>query len=134
MVDLDSALVCYRVKDGKATAVPELADKDKLETYPAWSPDGKYLYYCSAPILWKDRNAVPPENYDKVKYDLRRISYDAADGPLGTGRDHPLGRRDRPEHPVAAGVARRPVPALLHVPLRLFPGLPAQQRPVPHGL
>jgi hypothetical protein len=77
VVDLDSALVCYRVKDGKATAVPELTDKDRLETYPAWSPDGKYLYYCSAPILWKDRNAVPPAGYDKVKYDLRRISYDA---------------------------------------------------------
>jgi Tol biopolymer transport system component len=56
--------------------MPELADKDQLETYPSWSPDGKHLYYCSAPILWKDRSAVPPENYDKVQYDLRRISYD----------------------------------------------------------
>ena len=27
-------------------------------------------------MLWKDRNQVPPENYDKVKYDLRRVHYD----------------------------------------------------------
>jgi len=66
-----------------ATVPKELADKDRLETYPAWSPDGKYLYYCSAPILWKDRDAVPPENYDKVKYDLRRIPYDVATNTWG---------------------------------------------------
>ena len=27
-------------------------------------------------MLWEDRNKVPPENYNKVKYDLLRISYD----------------------------------------------------------
>ena len=78
VVDLDSALVCYRVESRTATNPRELADKDKLETYPAWSPDGKYLYYCSTPILWKDRNAVPPACYDKIKYNLRRIAYDVA--------------------------------------------------------
>jgi hypothetical protein len=78
VVDLDSALVCYRVESQKGSSPKEVADKGRLETYPAWSPDGKYLYYCSAPILWKDRNAVPPENFDKVKYDLRRIAYDVA--------------------------------------------------------
>ncbi|RPJ26378.1 MAG: hypothetical protein EHM35_14940, partial [Planctomycetaceae bacterium] len=83
VADLDSALVCYRVESQKATSPKELADKSRLETYPAWSPDGKYLYYCSAPILWKDRNAVPPENYEKLKYDLRRISYDVATDQWG---------------------------------------------------
>ncbi len=83
VVDLDSALVCYRVESQKATSPKELADKDRLETYPAWSPDGKYLYFCSAPVLWKDRNKVPPENYDKVKYDLRRIPYDVTTDQWG---------------------------------------------------
>ncbi len=83
VVDLDSALVCYRVESRQGTSPKELADKDRLETYPAWSPDGKYLYFCSAPVLWKDRNTVPPENYDKVKYDLRRISYDVATDQWG---------------------------------------------------
>lgn len=75
VVDLDSALVCYNIDSKKAVCPPELSDKNRLETYPAWSPDGRYLYYCSGPILWQDHNAVPPENYDKLKYDLRRIAY-----------------------------------------------------------
>ena len=83
VVDLDSALVCYQVESHKAITPKELADKDRLETYPAWSPDGKYLYFCSAPVLWKDRSTVPPENYDKVKYDLRRIPYDLATDQWG---------------------------------------------------
>jgi hypothetical protein len=76
VVDLDSALVCYYADRRKAVCPAELADKSRLETYPTWSPDGRYLYYCSAPILWSDRDTVPPENYDKLKYDLRRIAYD----------------------------------------------------------
>ena len=76
VVDLDSALAYYVVDTQEVKTVAAIADKDRLETYPAWSPDGKYLYFCSAPILWDDRNQIPPENYDKVQYDLRRISYD----------------------------------------------------------
>ena len=78
VADLDSALVCYHVDSQKAACPGELADKDRLETYPTWSPDGRYLYYCSAPILWKDRRTVPPENFEKLRYDLRRIPYDVA--------------------------------------------------------
>jgi hypothetical protein len=76
VVDLDSALLCYHVETNKVVCPPELSDKNRLETYPTWSPDGRYLYYCSGPILWQDRNTIPPENYDKLKYDLRRIAYD----------------------------------------------------------
>ena len=76
VVDLDSALACYQVESQKVVCPAALAEKDRLETYPTWSPDGRYLYYCSGPILWENRNIVPPENYDKLKYDLRRIAYD----------------------------------------------------------
>ncbi len=76
VVDLDSALLCYHIENKEAVCPPELSDKNRLETYPTWSPDGKYLYYCSGPILWQNRDIVPPENYDKLKYDLRRIAYD----------------------------------------------------------
>jgi len=75
VVDLDSALACYHLDREKVTCPEDLADKNRLETYPTWSPDGRYLYFCSAPILWQDRGTVPPENYDKLKYDLRRIAY-----------------------------------------------------------
>jgi dipeptidyl aminopeptidase/acylaminoacyl peptidase len=49
-----------------------------LESYPAWSPDGRYLYYSSAPILWEDDGPLPPPRYAEVKYDLMRIGYDVA--------------------------------------------------------
>jgi len=34
-------------------------------------------------VLWKDRDKIPPENYDKLKYDLRRIRYDARNNSWG---------------------------------------------------
>lgn len=75
VIDLDSALCYYLVDNQKIKTVPGISEKDRLETYPTWSPDGRYLYFCSAPILWTDRDKIPTELYDKVKYDLRRISY-----------------------------------------------------------
>jgi hypothetical protein len=76
VVDLDSLLAYYLTDSRTIKTPPALSKKDRLETYPAWSPDGRYLYFCSAPILWSDRDKVPPQRYDEVKYDLLRISYD----------------------------------------------------------
>jgi len=76
VVDLDAAMAYYDVESQQVKTYPGLSEKDRLESYPAWTPDGKFLYFCSAPILWEDRNKLPPENYEKVKYELRRISYD----------------------------------------------------------
>ncbi|MHC4203327.1 MAG: TolB family protein [Planctomycetota bacterium] len=83
VVDLDSALVCYFAEDNKAVCPTQLSDKNRLETYPAWSADGKYLYFCSAPVLWEDRSTVPPENFDKLKYDLCRVSFDIGSNSWG---------------------------------------------------
>ncbi|MDT8304080.1 MAG: hypothetical protein RQ760_21540, partial [Sedimentisphaerales bacterium] len=83
VVDLDSALLCYHINSKEVICPPELSDKNRLETYPTWSPDGRYLYYCSAPVLWSDRDTVPPENYDKLKYDLCRIPYDVETNQWG---------------------------------------------------
>jgi len=76
VLDLDSDLVYYEVGSQTVKTTPAISDPDRLETYPTWSPDGRYLYFCSAPILWADRDTVPPEHYDEVRYDLLRIGYD----------------------------------------------------------
>ena len=76
VVDLDAALAYYTVDTAAGKMIPGASDKQRLETFPAWSPDGQYLYYCSAPILWTDRDALPPVRYNEVKYDLMRIGYD----------------------------------------------------------
>lgn len=83
VVDLDSAIAYYVTETHSVKTTKALSEKDRLETYPTWSPDGKYLYYCSAPILWEDRNKMPPEKFDQVKYDLMRISYDLASDQWG---------------------------------------------------
>ncbi len=76
VIDMDSLILYYLVDSGTVKTSPNLSRKDRLETYPAWSADGRYLYFCSAPMLWSDQNEIPPKRYDEVKYDLMRISYD----------------------------------------------------------
>jgi hypothetical protein len=81
VLDADAALAYYRLQTDEVKMVPRAADKTRLENYPAWSPNGRYLYYSSAPILWRSGDPVPPPRYAEVKYDLMRISYDlASDG------------------------------------------------------
>jgi len=76
VVDLESALAYFRLDARESKRVPGASDEQHLATYPAWSPDGRWLYYCRAPLLWTDHDAVPPERYAEVKYDLVRIPYD----------------------------------------------------------
>jgi len=87
VVDLDSAIFYYDFAEARVKTVPALADRKRLETYPAWTPDGRFLYFCSAPLLWTDMEKVPPDRYREVKYDLMRIAYDIGTdqwGPLET--------------------------------------------------
>ena len=75
VIDLDSLLAYYLVDSQTIKTSPQISKKDRLETYPTWSPDGRYLYFCSAPLTWSDRNVIP-DYFDEIKYDLVRISYD----------------------------------------------------------
>ncbi|MGD8786717.1 MAG: hypothetical protein PVJ60_04770 [Phycisphaerales bacterium] len=77
VMDFDSLMAYYQVDSKTIKTSSDLARKNQLETYPTWSPDGRYLYFCSAPITWSDRTVVP-QTYDQIKYDLVRISYDLA--------------------------------------------------------
>lgn len=75
-IDLDSMLAFYNTDTKSIITVPQLARKDRLENWPAWSSDGRHLYFCSAPKLWTDDAEYPPIQYDQVRYDLMRIPYD----------------------------------------------------------
>ena len=81
VVDRDSDLGLYAVDAGQVFTVPEISRPDRLETFPTWSPDGRHLYFCSAPALADTRNLLL--QYDKIQYDLVRIAYDAASGRWG---------------------------------------------------
>ncbi len=49
---------------------PLLADTTKLETFPTFSPDGKYIYYCVA-----DRKGLYSKNLKGLQYSLVRINF-----------------------------------------------------------
>jgi len=86
VLDLDSLLACYTLDSKTVGTAPDLSRKDRLETYPAWSPDGRFLYFCSAPLTWSDRTRIP-KDYGAIRYDLMRVAYDPARdqwGPLET--------------------------------------------------
>ena len=75
--DRDSMLAYYLVDQKTVKTAPQISSSDRQETYPTWSPDGKYLYFSSAPMLWPNaEQTVPPDKFDQLKYDLVRISYD----------------------------------------------------------
>jgi hypothetical protein len=73
--DYDSLMAYYLVETNTVATAPPLSAKDRLETYPTWSPDGKYLYFCSAPLTWESQDTLP-KDFDQIRYDLVRVSYD----------------------------------------------------------
>ena len=75
-VDMNGDLAYYSFDAGTSKPLPRAAGERRLKSYPTWSPDGRHLYYCTAPLLWGDQSAVPPARYAEVKYDLVRIGYD----------------------------------------------------------
>ena len=58
-----------------------LSDSTVFETFPTFSPDGKYIYYCTA-------DSVPlPRDIRKLQYSLVRIPFDEQTGQFGTRVD-----------------------------------------------
>lgn len=58
-----------------------LMTKDHYETYPAFSPDGRTLYFCSS-------TAEPiPSNYKDIKYNICKIAFNPDNGSFGTSVD-----------------------------------------------
>ena len=80
MFDLESDVVVYDVKNKEILSKASLLTKDAFETFPAFSPDGKWLYFCTAPVQ------KMPENYDKVRYNLCRVAFDPDRGEIS----HPI--------------------------------------------
>jgi len=81
--DLTSGLVVYDAQKEVIVTVPQIYQEKALETWPCFSPDGKYLYFCSAPMLWDDFKTFPPKNLEKLQYSLMRIPYDQANNTWG---------------------------------------------------
>lgn len=75
--DTQSDLVLYDIDRDTVSIIA--ADKARLEVFPTWSPDGKWLYYCSADV-WPD-SLDYRTHYDELHYNVYRRTY--ADGCFG---------------------------------------------------
>jgi hypothetical protein len=75
--DAASDLVVYNIEKNEITTAPAISSRNR-ENLPAWSPDGKWLYYISAPEAKGD---YPSRIF--CKYDLVRISFDITTGKWG---------------------------------------------------
>ena len=69
--DLESDVVVYDVHNKEILSKASFITKDHFETFPAFSPDGNWLYFCTAPAQ------TMPDNYDKIRYHLCRVAFDA---------------------------------------------------------
>ena len=75
--DLASDVVVMDMRDHSLVVDPRFTTKDYLETSPAFTPDGKTLYFCKAKAF------DVPRQVDSIRYDLVRASFDAETGALG---------------------------------------------------
>ena len=71
--DMASDLILYDIKNDTVTLV--CTDTTRLEVFPTWSPDGKWLYYCVA------EDSLPgsdiKKKYNTLFYNIYRKSFDA---------------------------------------------------------
>src|SRR5665647_1030256 len=70
VTDLESSLLLYDVSKNEIMDI-ELANREMfMDTYPEWSPDGKYLYFCRTAQIGNIFD------YKQIKYNLCRVSFD----------------------------------------------------------
>ncbi len=76
--DLASDVVVYDVRSHEITWSPLTKQEDRFETFPTFSPDGKWLYFCSAQAVTE-----MPREHRKVRYGLYRIAFNAENLSFG---------------------------------------------------
>ena len=83
--DSQSTLALYDIEHHELTDIEHM--NDELETYPSWSPDGRWLYYCSAHFEYK-ADSVDAEEITlrtrELKYNIYRRSFDSSTHSFGS--------------------------------------------------
>ena len=74
--DRASDVVVYDVKQKAILEEASIITPDAFETFPAFSPNGKWLYFCTAPAR------EMPAHYAEMRYHLCRVSFDAEQGSI----------------------------------------------------
>lgn len=79
--DSSSNIYVADMQEHRFFSSPLLCDSLKFETFPTFSPDGKYIYYCQA-----DSVRLPQE-IKQLQYRLVRIAFDESTGTIGNKID-----------------------------------------------
>lgn len=76
--DLESDIIAYDIDKGEVTNLEN--DTTEFEVFPAWAPDGKTLYYCSAHYERKNMNMSSATELvnrsEELKYNIYKKSFD----------------------------------------------------------
>lgn len=76
VLDSQSDLILYDLEHNTVQTIR--ADSSEFEVFPCWSPDGKYLYYCSAHFEYKDTIPHATEaimRAQEIKYSVYRLPF-----------------------------------------------------------
>lgn len=76
--DTESDVVVYDVAKHEIALSPLTCTEDRFETFPTFSPDGDWLYFCSSPACLN-----MPYQYKDLQYDIMRISFDRSNCSFG---------------------------------------------------
>lgn len=68
--DLESSLVLYDIERNEIKEIKTSGSEKFMDTYPEWSPDGRYLFFCRAVKIEE------PFDYRAIHYDLFRMPFD----------------------------------------------------------
>ncbi len=79
--DTVSDLAVADFDENRMILSPLTADSTVLETFPTFSADGKWVYYCAAPL------ATLPDSVHRLCYSLCRVAFDAEQGIWGSRID-----------------------------------------------
>ncbi len=80
--DTKSDVYVADLDNNRIISSPLTSDSTQLETFPTFSPDGKYIYYCVA-----NRNGLQSKNLKGLQYALVRIPFNEQTGKFGTQVD-----------------------------------------------
>lgn len=75
--DTASDLAIADFDENRMILSPLTSDSTTLETFPTFSADGKWIYFCSAPLV------DLPDSVNQLRYSLCRIAFDADHGTWG---------------------------------------------------
>ena len=80
--DLVSSLILYDREKNEIINVTDSDTTEYLQTFPSWSPDGRYLYFCRAP-QYESGYSPELEEILNTRYDLARKSFDPESRSFG---------------------------------------------------